>query len=94
MAQAVERLTLDFDSGHDPTFVGSSPTSGSTKHGAHLRFSLFLCPSSSLMHSFKKKKNKHIEEIFQTSRNKFDNFDETDKLLGRQTLLKLTQEEI
>ena len=30
VAQVVERLTLDFDSGYDPRVVGSSPTSGST----------------------------------------------------------------
>ena len=29
VAQWVKRLTLDFGSGHDLTFLGSSPTSGS-----------------------------------------------------------------
>ena len=52
MAQSVERLTLDFSSGHDPRVLGSSPMSGSvlsvepTWDSLSLFLSLSLSPPS------------------------------------------------
>ena len=46
MAKSVERLTLDFLSGHDPRIVGLSPTLGSTlgMQPALDSLSPFFCP--------------------------------------------------
>ena len=45
VARSVERLTLDFSSGHDPRVVGSSPALGSALSAEPAKDS--LCPSLS-----------------------------------------------
>ena len=69
MAQLVERLTLDFGSGHDPKVMGLGPTSGSVLTVQRLLgiLSLFLpLPlSPTCTPSLKKKKKESINDSCQ-----------------------------
>ena len=64
MAQSLEHPTLDFDSGHFPRVMGSSPGLGSalSVESAYDSLPLPLSPACSLSPSLKRKKKK--EKLF------------------------------